>query len=65
MHGAAEYWVNLSIKPKIRMEEQWSTCLKSWEKINKAMIDLQLPNFGSLEDFLGLEEVMSKFQESD
>jgi hypothetical protein len=29
------------------------------------MIDLQLPNFGSLDDFHGLEEVMSEFRESD
>jgi hypothetical protein len=33
------------------------------ENINKVMIDLQFPNFGSPEDFRGLEEVMSEIQE--
>jgi hypothetical protein len=45
------------------MEEKWSTYLKSWENINRAMIDLQLSNSRPLEDFWGFEEVMSEFQE--
>jgi hypothetical protein len=46
-----EYWVHLAIEPKNRMEELWSTCLKSREKINEAMIDLHLSKFGSRYDF--------------
>jgi hypothetical protein len=38
-------------EPQQKMQEIWGECEKSWEKINSEMKDIDLPEFGPLEDF--------------
>jgi hypothetical protein len=40
MHSVASYWANIVDEPKERVEEEWDTCNRIWEKINKTMVEL-------------------------
>jgi hypothetical protein len=40
-------------------------CKKSWEKINREMKDIGLLEFGSLEDFVDLHEIVKQHAKQD
>jgi hypothetical protein len=62
---AIEYWVKMAQKPQQEIQEKWFECEKSWEKINREMKGIDLPKFGSLEDFVDLHDIVKKHAEQD
>jgi hypothetical protein len=55
-----EYWIKISQEPQREIQEKWANCEKSWEKINQEMKDIDLPKFGSPEDFVDLHDIVKK-----
>jgi hypothetical protein len=62
---AAEYWVKMAQEPQWEIQEKWVECEKSWEKINREMKDIGLPEFGSPEDFVDLHDIVKQHAEQD
>jgi hypothetical protein len=48
----------MSQEPHREIQEQWVKCQKHWRKINKAMKDIRLPQFGTPDDFVDLCEIV-------
>jgi hypothetical protein len=43
---STEYWTKMSRDPHREIQEQYAKCQKHWDKINKVMKDIKLPEFG-------------------
>jgi hypothetical protein len=52
-------------EPQWKMQERWGECEKSWEKINREMRNIDLPEFGPLEDFTDLHDIVKQHEEKD
>jgi hypothetical protein len=48
-----------------KIQEIWGECEKSWEKINQEMRSIDLPEFGPLEDFVDLHDIVKQHEEQD
>jgi hypothetical protein len=59
MHSNAQYWVNVVDDLKEKVEEEWDTCNRAWEKINQTIVDLRLLAFGFPLEFRPIEEVLA------
>jgi hypothetical protein len=55
---AVEYWVSMVQEPQWKIQEIWGECEKSWEKINREMKNIDLPEFGPPEDFTDLHDIV-------
>jgi hypothetical protein len=51
--------------PHQEIQEKWVRCEKIWVKINKAMKDIGLPEFGTLDDFNNLHDIVKSHIEQD
>jgi hypothetical protein len=52
-----EYWVKMPQETQREIQEKWPKCEKIWEKINRDMKGIGLPEFSSLEDFVDLHDI--------
>ena len=52
-------------EPQQKMQEIWGECEKSWDKINQEMKKIDLPEFGTLEDFFDLHDIVKQHEEKD
>jgi hypothetical protein len=52
-------------EPHREIQEKWAKCEKSWVKINKAMKDIRLPEFGMPDDFVDLHDIVKSHTEQD
>jgi hypothetical protein len=48
-----------------KIQEMWAKCEKHWEKINREMKDIGLPEFDSPEDFFDLHDIVKRHAEHD
>jgi hypothetical protein len=62
---SAEYWEKMAREPHRDIQEKWAKCEKSWVKINKAMKDIGLPEFGTPDDFVDLHDIVKTHTEQD
>jgi hypothetical protein len=62
---ADEHWVSMVQEPQRKMQEIWGECEKRWEKINWEMRNIDLLEFGPLEDFVDLHDIVKKHEEQD
>jgi hypothetical protein len=62
---APSYWVQLVIEPQNKIQKRWEECLRNWRNINQRMIDLQLLEFNSPDDFVDLHVIVQWFRELD
>jgi hypothetical protein len=62
---AIEHWVYMVQEPQQKMQERWEECEKSLEKINQEMRDGDLPEFGPLEDFIDLRDIVKQHAKKD
>jgi hypothetical protein len=53
-----EYWERMAQEPHREIQEKWAKCEKIWIKINQVMKDIDLPNFGTLDDFVNLHDIV-------
>jgi hypothetical protein len=65
MKRSAEYWAKMSRDPHREIQEQWTRCKKHWDKINKIMKDVGLPEFGTPDNFIDLSDVVKLHAEQD
>jgi thioesterase domain-containing protein len=61
----AEYWEKMAWEPHREIQEKWAKCEKSWVKINKAMKDIRLPEFGMPYEFFNLCNIVKSHIEQD
>jgi hypothetical protein len=47
------------------IQEKWAYCEMSWTKINRAIIDIGLPEFDTFEDFVDLHDIVKLHVEQD
>jgi hypothetical protein len=62
---STEYWVKMAQEPHREIQEKWAECEKSWTKINRAMRDIDLPEFGTPDDFVDLRDIVKSHAEQD
>jgi hypothetical protein len=62
---AVEYWVSMVQEPQRKIQEIWRECKKIWEKINREMKIIDLPEFGPPEDFVDLHDIVKRHTEKD
>jgi hypothetical protein len=62
---STEYWVKMAQEPHQEIQEKWVDCERSWTKINRAMRDIGLPEFGTPEDFVDLHDIVKLHAEQD
>jgi hypothetical protein len=55
---SAEYWVKMAQEPQREIQEKWADFEMNWTKINRAMRDISLPEFGAPEDFVNLHDIV-------
>jgi hypothetical protein len=60
-----EYWEKMAWEPHREIQGKWAKCEKSWVKISKAMKDIKLPEFGMLDDFIDLCDIVKSHTEQD
>jgi hypothetical protein len=65
MKRSTEYWAKMSQEPHREIQEQWAKCEKHWGKINKAMKDIRLPEFGTPDDFVDLCDIVESHTKQD
>jgi hypothetical protein len=65
MKMSAEYWAKMSRDPHREIQEQWIRCKKHWEKINKVMKDIGLPEFGTPDNFVDLSDIVESHAKQD
>jgi hypothetical protein len=58
---STEYWEKMARG----IQEKWAKCEKTWFKINKAMKDIRLPEFGMPNDFVDLCDIVKSHIEKD
>jgi hypothetical protein len=47
------------------IQEKWFKCENSWAKINRAIRDISLPEFGTPDDFVDLHNIVKLHVEQD
>jgi hypothetical protein len=52
-------------EPHREIQEKWAECEKIWTKINRAMRDIDLPEFGTPDDFVDLRDIVKSHAEQD
>jgi hypothetical protein len=52
-------------EPQRKIQERWGECEKSWEKINREMENIDLPEFGPPENFTDLHDIVKRHAEQD
>jgi hypothetical protein len=62
---AVKYWVKMAQEPQREIQKKWAECEKGWEKINREMKGIDLPEFGSPEDFVDLHDIVKRHAEQD
>jgi hypothetical protein len=62
---SVEYWVKMAQEPHQEIQEKWVECEKSWTKINRAMRDIDLPEFDTPDDFVDLHDIVKLHVEQD
>jgi hypothetical protein len=60
-----EYWVSMAQEPQREIQKKWAECEKGWEKINREMKGIGLPEFSSPEDFVDLHDIVKRHAEQD
>ena len=65
MKRSTEYWAKMSRIPHKEIQEQWARCQKHWDKINKIMKDIGLPEYGTPDMFINLNEIIKLCAEQD
>jgi hypothetical protein len=61
----AKYWIKMAQEPHQKIQEKWAECEKSWTKINRAMRDIDLLEFGTPADFVDLRDIVKSHAEQD
>jgi hypothetical protein len=62
---SVEYWVKMAQEPHTEIQEKWVDYKRSWTKINRVMRDIDLPEFGTPDDFLDLHDIVRIHVEQD
>jgi hypothetical protein len=52
-------------EPHREIQGKWAECEKRWTKINWAMRDIDLPEFGTPDDFVDLRDIVKLHAEQD
>jgi hypothetical protein len=52
-------------EPQWEIHKKWAKCKKGWEKINREMKGIELPEFGSPEDFVNLHDIVKRHAKQD
>jgi hypothetical protein len=55
----------MSRDPHREIQEQYAKCQKHWDKINKVMKDIKLPEFGNPSEFIDIRNVLNMYAEQD
>jgi hypothetical protein len=55
---STEYWVKMAQEPHQEIRDKWTECEKSWNKINQAMIDIDVPEFDTHDEFFNLHDIV-------
>jgi hypothetical protein len=62
---SAEYWVRMAQEPHREIQEKWVECENNWTKVNRAMRDIDLPEFDTPDDFVDLRDIVKLHTEQD
>ena len=62
---SAEYWVKMAQEPHRDIREKWAECENIWTKINQAMRDIDLLEFGKPEEFFDLRNIVKLHAKQD
>jgi hypothetical protein len=62
---ATKYWVSMAHEPQLKIHKRWDECERSWENINREMKDIGLLEFGSLEFFVDLHDIVKRHAKHD
>jgi hypothetical protein len=62
---AVEYWVKMAQEPQREIQEKWDDYEKGWEKVNREMKDIILPEFVSLEEFIDLHNIVKQHSKQE
>jgi hypothetical protein len=62
---STEYWAKMPRIPHKEIQEQWARCEKKWDKINKIMKDIRLPEYATPDMFIDLNEIIKLCTEQD
>jgi hypothetical protein len=65
MKISIKYWASISRDPHREIQEKWTKCKKHWDKINKEMKDIGLPEFDTPNKFIDLSNVVKLYAEQD
>jgi hypothetical protein len=65
MKRSTEYWAKMSQDPHREIQKKWVRCEKHWGKINKAMKDIRLPDFGTPDNFVDLCDIVESHAKKD
>jgi hypothetical protein len=65
MKQSTEYWAKMSQDPHQEIQKQWIRCKKHWDKINKVMKDIGLPEFDTLDNFVDLSNIVESHAKQD
>jgi hypothetical protein len=60
-----EYWLKMAQEPHQEIQEKWVDCERSWTKINQAMRDIDLLEFGTPDDFVDLHDMVKLHAKHD
>jgi hypothetical protein len=55
----------MSQDPHQEIQKQWIRCKKNWDKINKVMKDIGLPEFITLDNFVDLSNIVELYAKQD
>jgi hypothetical protein len=62
---SAEYWEKISREPHREIQEKWAKCEKHWSNINRVMKEIGLPEFGTLDEFVDLQDIVESHVKKD
>jgi hypothetical protein len=65
INKSIKYLEKMAREPHREIQEKWTLCEKSWIKINQAMKDINLPKFGTPDDFVDLHDIVKNHAEQD
>jgi hypothetical protein len=60
-----EYWTKMYQDPHREIQEQYAKCQKHWDKINKVMKDIKLPEFSTPNEFINIRDMLKTYVEQD
>jgi hypothetical protein len=61
----AEYWVSMVQEPQRKIQDIWKESEKIWEKINREMKRIELPEFGPPEYFIDFHDIVKRHTEKN